>query len=131
MGRAGSLSTELSVPAAGAWELWLKGRFMPRVDVAVDGRRVLAVGGELSGNSIVTAYPPPRPVRLAAGRHLITVTRGAPSLAPGSGGTAVLDAIVLTPAAAPAAPALRSVPVARWRELCGTRRQWLELLPGG
>jgi hypothetical protein len=128
MGRAGSISTGVTLPAAGTWELWLKGQFMPRVAVAVDGRRALAVEGELSGNSLVTAYPPPRAVLLGAGSHRITVSRGAPSLAPGSGGMAVLDAVVLTPAAA-APAALRSVPVSRWHELCGRSWEWLELLP--
>jgi hypothetical protein len=42
----------------------------------------------------------------------------------------VLAAIFLTPAAYDPQRALRGVAVGRWRELCGRRYRWVELLAG-
>jgi hypothetical protein len=129
MSRSGTLSAALSVPSAGAWEVWVKGQFMPAVELALDGRALRTIAGELSGNSLVTAAPPPTPVRLTAGSHVLTLTRGGFTLAPGNGGAAVLDAIFLTPAGIPAQGTLRGAPSSRPQQLCGPRYQWVELLP--
>ena len=69
----------------------------------------------------------PLGVRLAAGPHRLTITRGGFSPAPGDGGAAVLDAISLTPADMNAGDTL-SAPVASWRRLCGRAYEWIELL---
>ncbi|HEX5224316.1 MAG TPA: hypothetical protein VFW29_04205 [Solirubrobacteraceae bacterium] len=131
MGVPGTLSARFEVGLGGAWNVWIQGQFMPTVKLAVDGHPLRAFGGELSGNSLVPGTVPPRTIELAAGAHVVTVTRGPVTFAPGARGSAVLDAILLTPAAAPAAGVLASAPAARWRTLCGRSYAWAELERGG
>lgn len=132
MGTPGRLSAGFHIPAAGLWDVWVQGQLMPTVRLAVDGRSLASIAGQLSGNSLVPNTVPPIPVRLFGGTHRLTFTRGGVTLAPGDGGSAVLDAIFLTPAADATAgqPALVSMPAARWRALCGRRYQWVEALAG-
>jgi len=128
MTRPGRLSVGFELPASGRWELWLQGQFMPAVNVAVDGRALASIEGQLSGNSLVAGAVPPFAVELSAGRHRLTVTRAGTSLAPGNGGSAVLDSAFLTPAGDGMAAPLSATSVAGWRSLCGRRYQWIELL---
>ncbi len=67
----------------------------------------------------------------AAGRHTLTIARPGASLAPGDGGAATLAAIFLVPAGPAGEPALRSVPISRWRTLCGHPLQWVEVVSAG
>jgi hypothetical protein len=127
MSTPGTLSAKLELPAGGEWDVWLKGQFMPKVTVGVDGRRLATVSGQLSGNSLVFGAPPPSRVRLSAGTHTVTVTRSGFTLAPGEGGAAVLDAVVLTPARQSAR--LMTVSPDAWRSLCGGDYQWVETVP--
>ena len=128
MTRPGRLSAGFRLPTSGRWELWLQGQFMPAVKLALDGHPLASLEGQLSGNSLVVDTVPPFPVELSAGRHRLTVTRTGTNLAPGNGGSAVLNAIFLTPAGDGPAPRLSAAPVAAWRSLCGRRYQWVELL---
>ena len=100
---------------------------MPAVTVSVDGRRIASIAGQLSGNSLVPNTVPPFRLALAAGRHTITVTRPAATLGPGQRGAAVLSGLTFT-RADKAAGSVASVPPRDWRQLCGTPRQWVELL---
>jgi hypothetical protein len=131
MRRAGSLSRSFSLPRAGSWELWLQGQFMPTVGVAVDGRAVASIAGQLAGNSLVPDTARPIALRLAAGRHRLTIARASFSLAPGSGGSAVLDAAFLTPAGAPARALRTLAGASASRSPCASRYQSIELLAGG
>jgi hypothetical protein len=126
----GRLQAAFEVPRAGVWQLWVKGQIMPTVEVRVDGRRIASIGGQLSGNSLVTDTVPPFALHLAAGPHRLSITRNDPTLAPGDEGSAVLAAVFLTPAAYDPRSALRSVPPSRWRALCGRRYAWIELTAG-
>ena len=128
MTHPGRLSAGFELPATGRWELWLQGQFMPRVKVAIDGRPMASLEGQLSGNSLVVDTAPPLPVALSAGRHRLTVTRSGTSLAPGNGGSAVLHSVFLTPVADGSAARLSAAPLAAWRSLCGRSYQWVELL---
>jgi hypothetical protein len=123
----GTLRASFALPAAGAWDIWVQGQIMPTVSLAVDGRVVARIGGELGGNSLVPNTAPPVRLQLSAGAHTIAVARGAAGLSPGARGAAVLDAVLLTPAGE-RPDELRSVAVGSWHELCGTRYQWAELL---
>jgi hypothetical protein len=125
----GRLSASFRLRSGSAWQVWVKGQLMPTVELALDGRPLASIGGQLSGNSLVAGTVPPIPVRLAAGRHRLTLTRAGTNLAPGNGGSAVIDAIFLTPSSAGAQRRLSTVPVAAWRALCGHRYEWVELLP--
>jgi hypothetical protein len=129
MTRPGRLAATFELPAAGTWNLWVQGQIMPSVQLGVDGRRLASIGGELSGNSLVPDTVPPLAVILSAGAHRLSVTRGPSTLEPGDGGSAVLAAIFLTPAAYDPA-ALRAAPVSGWHALCGRSYQWIELVRG-
>ncbi len=81
---------------------------MPAVHVSVDGHPLASISAQLTGVASDPDTMAPLRVRLAAGRHLLTITRGATSLlAPGSGGSAILDSIVLTPEGAGSQATLR------------------------
>jgi hypothetical protein len=128
MARAGRLSVGFAVPAAGAWDVWIQGQFMPEVKIALDGRALATIEGELSGNSLVVDTAPPRRVELAAGAHRLTVTRSGTNLAPGNGGWAILDSVFLTPARDGAGSRLSEAASRSWRSLCGRTYEWAELL---
>jgi hypothetical protein len=129
MSSAGSLRARFGLPAAGVWQVWVKGQIMPAVALSIDGRALASIAGQLSGNSLVPDVVPPLTVRLGAGMHSLTVTRPGATLAPGDGGSAVLDGVVLTPGATDPA-AVREVAMSSWRSLCGGRYDWVELVPG-
>jgi len=100
------------------------------VHLAVDGHALATISGQLSGNSLVPNTIPAIHAQLAGGVHSLTLTRTSPGLGPGEKGAAVLDSIFLTPAGSGSSPTLRSAPVSRWKSLCGSEYQWVELLPG-
>ncbi|HTA06494.1 MAG TPA: hypothetical protein VK774_09040, partial [Solirubrobacteraceae bacterium] len=101
MQHPGTLDVRFTLPHRGEWQLWLQGQFMPSIDVAVDGRPLASIAGQLSGNSLTPDTLAPLVLRLPAGRHRLTVTRTGFSLAPGNGGAAVLEAAFLTPTGTP------------------------------
>ena len=130
MSTPGRLSTEFTVPRSGVWDVWLKGEFMPAVGIELDGRQLAAVGGQLDGNSLSVNVITPLHASISAGRHRLSILhRGGFSLAPGYGGTAVIYAVFLTPANAPAQEPLRTVAPRAWRSLCGGSYDWIEVVP--
>jgi hypothetical protein len=128
MRRAGTLSARFQLPRGGGWELWLQGQFMPEVRVSVDGHPRATIAGQLAGNSLVPDTATPIRVRLSAGAHSVSVTRAGFSLAPGSGGSAVLDGIFLTRAGTPARTLRTLPPAGDARSLCAHRYAWIELI---
>lgn len=130
MPRPGTLRATFSVPHAGLWDVWVRGEIMPTLEVGLDGHRLAGVGGELSGSSYNVDTAPPLRVRLAAGRHRLTIVRGDSSeLAPGDGGVALLQSLLVTPARSRGDETLQVVPNARWRSLCERRLDWIEVVP--
>jgi hypothetical protein len=127
MSTPGRLSATFRLPHGGTWEVWVQGQIMPTVRLALDGHPLASIGGQLSGNSLVPNTIPPIAVTLAAGPHRLTLTRAGATLAPGDGGSAVLDAISLTPAAT-GAQQLASTSIPDWRLLCGRPQAWVELV---
>jgi hypothetical protein len=127
MGSAGTLTASFRLPFAGRWEVWVQGQLMPTVQLNLDGRKLAAIGGQLSGNSLVPDTVPAIPVTLTAGTHDVSIVRPASNLAPGDGGSAVLDAIFLTPTRAALQETLSTVPASRWRSLCGRSYEWVEV----
>jgi hypothetical protein len=126
MTRPGRLAATFELPA-GRWDLWVQGQIMPAVELGLDGRRLASIGGQLSGNSLVPDTIPPLALALSGGPHRLSVTRGPSNLKPGDGGSAVLAAIFLTPAAYDPG-ALRSAPASDWHALCGRSYEWIELV---
>lgn len=132
MSGPGRLEATFAVPHTGTWELWLQGEIMPAVGVSVDGRPLASIGGQLNGVASDPDTTAPLRVRLAAGLHRVRIARGSSNpLGPGSGGSAILDSIFLTPAGAGGQAMLQVTPVARWRSLCRQRLEWIEIVPGG
>ena len=128
MQHPGTLSARFELPHGGDWQLWLQGQFMPSIAIAVDGRRLTRVEGQLSGNSLVPDTLAPLRLQLGRGAHRLTVARNGFSLAPGNGGSAVLDAAFLTPASTPAR-VLQALPAgASRRVLCRRRYRRIELV---
>jgi hypothetical protein len=130
MRRAGRLRRTFTVPRSGPWELWLQGQFMPAIAVSIDGRPLTTISGELAGNSLVPDTITPLPVRLSRGVHTVSVTRPGFSAAPGNGGSAVLDAIFLTPGNTPARRLSVLTAGGHPRLLCGRSYYWIELTRG-
>lgn len=129
MARPGRLQASFAIPHAGPWDLWLQGEIMPAVQVSVDGRRLASISGQLTGVASDPDTMAPLRVHLAAGLHRVTITRGASNpLAPGSGGSAILDSIFLTPVGDGAQATLHVTPAAQWRSLCGRRLEWVEVV---
>ena len=125
MRRPGTLKAGFDVARAAEYEMWLQGQFMPSVGVAVDGRKLTSIKGQLAGNSLVPDTATPVAVRLTAGRHRLAVTRAGFSLAPGNGGSAVLDGAFLAPAGTPARQ-LRTL--SPGENACSARFAWVELV---
>jgi hypothetical protein len=125
---AGRLSATFSLPASGSWNVWLQGQIMPTVRVSVDGQSLGSIGGQLGGNSLVPDTMTPLRASLAAGPHRLSVARDGLSLAPGDGGSAVLDAIFLAPSGVPTRHLVRVAPARGWRSLCGHTYSWIELV---
>ena len=127
MQHPGTLSAGFALPHAGAWQLWLQGQFMPSIDVDIDATPLVSLAGQLAGNSLVPDTAGPFGVRLASGRHTLSVTRRGFSLAPGNGGAAVLDDAFLTPV--DTASALHQLDLgATPQQLCSQPYQWIELV---
>jgi hypothetical protein len=129
MRRPGTLELAFRLPHGGAWDVWLKANIMRKLQIAIDGREIGSLGGQLGGNSLIANTLTPLSTRLSAGHHTIAITRPGPNLAPGDGGAAVLSGIFLTPAGPAGRPSLRVVAPARARLLCNRALQWVELIP--
>ena len=102
---------------------------MPTIDVAVDGHPVGHVGGAVGGDLVVPDTAAPLPVRLHAGRHTLTISRGGLTLAPGGGGSSLLIDAFLAPAGAGEQQKVDEIAVTRWRSMCGQRYVWIEVVP--
>jgi len=129
MSGAGGLTTHFALPHAGGWTLWLEGQLMPAVTVAVDGRRVATLSGQVGGTSVTQQVMTPIALRLSAGGHTLTVLRASAGLRPGGAGWADLRSIFLTPAGAGSEATLHEANAAAWRSLCAQPLQWVEALP--
>lgn len=130
MSRPGRLEARFMLPHAGAWELWLQGEIMPAIGVSVDRRKLASISGQLTGVATDPDTMAPLRVQLDTGPHRVTITRGSTNqLAPGSGGSAILDSIFLTPAGSGSQATLHVIPAAQWRSLCGRRLEWIEIVP--
>jgi hypothetical protein len=131
MTRAGSIGVPFSVRSAGEWDVYLAGEFSPALDLRVDGRELATIEAELGGDSLVPNLTEPARVSLAAGRHVLLITRRNDALAPGDGGAALLDRVYLAPARAPTRTLVRVDARASAGGLCAGAYTWVEALPRG
>ena len=121
----GRLTTELTVPAAGDYRVWLGGSTRGRTTIRVDGKRTASVQGRLNNLGAFMRFGR---IRLEAGTHAVELTYGDDGLAPGQRGQEaqplVMGPLVLSAEGSELRPF--SVPVARAEELCGKRLDWIE-----
>jgi len=123
----GSVTGTLSVARTGVYAVWLYGSFAREISVTIDGRPVGAVSDELA---MPSGWIELERVRLDAGRKEVAIVRGGGSLEPGNGdGRRTIGPLVLSPAEP--SETLVSTPPGRWRELCGRRLAWVELVTPG
>ena len=118
----GHASGEVTV-GGGRYDVWVQGSFPATLTVQIDGRAV----GHVSGSQSVGQWAQAAVVQLAPGRHLVRVLRpaGRRHFGPGAGGTGTLGNVALQRAVA---PSLVTVPLSRWRSLCGEEVDWVELV---
>ena len=80
---AGTLESQLKVPAAGRYGLWLGGSFKSGLQVSIDGKRAGAGRNQLSHPGPLT---PLGEAELSRGPHRISIHYDGADLHPGSGG---------------------------------------------
>ena len=120
----GLVAAEVRVPAAGRYSIWVGESFRDGLEVLVDGREVGRAQGAIAWYSTITQVGS---VQLTAGVHRVVIRTNGPSWRPGTAGPAMaLGPLVLARQTADA-PVV-TVPVARARELCGRRLDWVEAL---
>lgn len=109
------------VPEAGRYRVWLRGSFPRATQILVDGRRRATVAGANTPGQWLGDVP----LRLDAGVHgiEIRVPGGAPK--PGDGAAVTIGPLAFV---ADEPERLQTVPIARWRTLCGRQLDWIELV---
>jgi hypothetical protein len=107
----------------GRYAVWVQGDFPRSIQVQVDGRVVGSVSGSNTPNQWLQAAS----LQLRAGRHTVSVvkTAGRRHLGPGEWATSVIGAVALK---SEAPERLRTIPLSRWRTLCGTQADWVEIV---
>lgn len=119
----GQAETQVVVPAAGRYEVWLEASVGRATRVLVDGEPVGTLRNRLSGRRAAERVGA---VTLGEGAHTVTLERRDGGLVPGAGGLfRPLGPVYLVPAGD---RELRTVTPARWRELCAGRFDWVEVV---
>jgi hypothetical protein len=113
----------LTVKRAGAYAVWVQGDFPRRVQVLVDGRAV----GSVSGSNTPGRWLQAASLHLRAGRHAVRVVKaaGRRHFGPGEWATGTIGAVALQ---AQEPERLSTLPVSRWRSLCGHETDWVEVV---
>ncbi len=114
----------LRVPKSGRYAVWVQGDFPRAIQVSVDGRRVGAVSGSNTPNQWLQAAS----VYLRAGPHYVRVVKeaGRRHFGPEEWGIGTIGAVALQVESP--GERLMTVPLSRWRSLCGTEADWVELV---
>jgi hypothetical protein len=121
---AGHAEGALSVAGGQRYAVWVQGDFPRKLYVQVDGRTV----GWVAGSNTPGQWLQAASVRLSPGRHLVRLLTTAGHLhhlGPGEWAYGTIGAAALQ---AQTPERLRTVPLARWRTLCGRRADWVELV---
>jgi hypothetical protein len=131
-GQPGAVSTNtpghaagvLTAPVSGRYRVWVQGDFPREILVSVDGRQVGSVSGSNTPNQWLLAAS----IYLRAGPHRVRVVReaGHRHFGPQQWGIGTIGAAALQRERR--GERLVSVPLDRWRSLCGTQADWVELV---
>ena len=118
----GRLTQQLHVSSSGSYVVWVQGTFSRPVEVLVDGHDA----GSADGLDSVDQWSKLGSIRLSRGRHTVVIVRGGGRVYPGDGSKITeLGGVTLRKSGA---EVLRTVPLARWRSLCGKPADWIELV---
>ncbi len=123
---AGTVETNIKVPTAGWYHLWLAGSFRDGIDLSVDDRRAAAERDVLNNNG---QYTPFGRLFLSAGSHQLILDYSGPDLRPGSGGPQFAFGPVALTRDNDNGP-VESVAAAKARMLCGKNLDWIESISG-
>jgi hypothetical protein len=119
----GLAQKSVRVHQTGFYETWIQANLPRRVAVTVDGHKV----GSAQGSNTPGQWLSAGVIGVAAGRHTLGVVRGGAGLGPGNGGTqAAIGAVAISLAGESAH--IWTVPLRRWRSLCGTEADWIEVV---
>jgi hypothetical protein len=113
----------LTVKRTGSYAVWVQGDFPRPVEVQVDGRSV----GSVSGSNTPGQWLQAASLRLSPGKHRVRVVKAAGHrhFGPGEWAIGAIGAVALqseTP------ERLQTLPLTRWRTLCGTEADWVEVV---
>jgi hypothetical protein len=113
----------LTAARTGTYAVWVQGDFPRPLRVYLDGRAV----GVVSGSNTPGQWLRAATVRLSAGRHTARVVKaaGRRHFGPGEWAVGTLGAVALQ---AQAPERVSSLPLARWRTLCGGEADWVEVV---
>ncbi len=121
---AGHAQGTLTVRGGARYAVWVQGDFPRKVYVNVDGRTV----GWVAGTDTPGEWLQAASVRLSPGAHrvkLLTTAGHLHHLGPGEWAIGTIGAAALQ---REEPETLRTVALSRWRTLCGTRADWVELV---
>lgn len=117
----GNARGRVTISRSGAYRIWLRGSFPRPTSILVDG----AVRATVQGVNTPGQWLGDVPVRLDAGRHRVEISVPGGSPRPGDGAAVTIGPLALV---ADRPSRLQTVPVARWRSLCGRRLDWIEVV---
>jgi len=106
---------------AGVYRLWLRGSFPRPTHVLVDGAVRMTVRGANTPGQWLGDVP----LRLSAGEHRVEVRVPGGSPKPGDGAAVTIGPVAFV---ADQPSRLETVPISRWRSLCGRELDWIELV---
>jgi hypothetical protein len=121
---AGHAESVLSVRGDARYAVWVQGDFPRKIYVQLDGRTV----GWVAGTNTPGEWLQAASVRLSPGRHrvrLLSTAGHIHHLGPGEWAIGTIGAAALQ---REEPERLRTVALAGWRKLCGTRADWVELV---
>lgn len=119
----GHAEGSVRVAQSGSYTVWVQGDFPRPVQAEVDHRTV----GSVSGSNTHGEWLQAGEVKLSAGTHVLGVTEGAGHrhFGPGEWGIGAIGAIAVR---ATQPERLQSVPLSRYRSICGVQADWVELV---
>jgi hypothetical protein len=120
----GELDATIDVPAGGPYDVWLQASVGRRLTVQIDGRAVTSAAYQANEPE---QYAHAGSVSLTAGSHQLRIVRAGGDLHPGNGAVNELGLIKFSSPASTARQ-VTMLPPPSWRQLCGKRLDWVELV---
>jgi hypothetical protein len=127
----GTATADVVAAHTGYYRAWVAGTFPRAIVVKLDGQTV----GQVAGQNTPDEWLEAGRVKVSAGEHQLSITRGNGSLAAGDGGTGTVEGkgdIGHVSLVAEEPKRTEVMPVSAWHSLCGQEADWVELIaPAG